>query len=147
MIVWKMGALLLIGLCAGGAVAAGIFAFIAMIGVVPRLAGRSHTARYIELYEDMIVVGGAGGNLLSLYGQQAIWGIGGRLGLALVAVIGLLSGVFVGGLVMSLTETLDAIPVMVRRVRLQLGLAWVVLAFSLGKMVGSLVFFWQGIGA
>ena len=147
MIWWKEAILLLIGLCAGGAVAAGIFAFIAMIGVVPRLAGRSHTAKYIERYEDMIVEGGTAGNLLSLYGQRTIWALGEWIGAFVVAMFGLLAGVFVGCLVMSLTETLDAMPILARRVRLKMGLAWVILAFSMGKMVGSLVYFWYGIGA
>ncbi len=143
----KQGVLLLVGLCAGGAVAAGIFAFIAMIGVVPRLAGRTHTARYIERYEDMIVLGGTAGNVLSLYGQQVSWELGAIVGLTLLGALGVLAGVFVGCLVMSLTETLDALPILVRRAGLRRGLAWVVLAFSLGKLVGSLLYFGAGIGA
>ena len=43
------------GLCSGFAVAAGVFAFITMLGVVPRLASRTRTGKYTKIYETIIV--------------------------------------------------------------------------------------------
>ena len=37
------------GLCAGGIIAAGVYAFLAIIGVFPRLMGRTGTRRHRSL--------------------------------------------------------------------------------------------------
>ena len=50
--------LAVIGLSSGTVVAGGIFAFIAIIGVVPRLAQKTKTEKYIMIYEDAITLGG-----------------------------------------------------------------------------------------
>ena len=56
-----------IGLTAGSMVAAGVFAFITLIGVVTRLAARTKTVKHIMLYEDMVVLGGTLGNILTIF--------------------------------------------------------------------------------
>ena len=55
------------------------------------------------------------------------------------------SGIFVGCLVMSLAETLKALPVISRRIGLAVGLQYVILAVALGKLAGSLVYFVKGL--
>ncbi|MCI8513079.1 MAG: stage V sporulation protein AB [Lachnospiraceae bacterium] len=142
----KQAFLFLTGLCAGGIIAAGVFAFIAVIGLVPRLAGRTHTAKHIELYEDFIVLGGTSGNLLSLYGSELSFDLPFLPGSLAGAAFGLASGVFVGSLVMSLAETLDAVPVLIRRLKLSVGLPWMILSLALGKTAGAFLFFWLGFG-
>ena len=47
--------LALMGLFAGFAVSAGTFAFLIAIGVIPRLIGKSNTARAVFSYETMIL--------------------------------------------------------------------------------------------
>ena len=42
---------------------------------------------------------------------------------------------------MALTEVLNVIPILLRRTRLTRGLPWLILAFALGKVCGSLVYF------
>ena len=49
--------LVLEGLCAGGIVAAGFFAFITAIGVITTYAQRTHTARHIMTYENALAAG------------------------------------------------------------------------------------------
>lgn len=56
-----------IGLASGFVVAAGIFAFITMLGIIPRLAQRTGTADHIYGYEWMIILGGTAGNILNLF--------------------------------------------------------------------------------
>ena len=56
-----------IGLSAGGIIAAGVFAFLAVIGVFPRVIGKTGTKGHILLYETVIISGGILGNLLDLY--------------------------------------------------------------------------------
>lgn len=53
----------------------------------------------------------------------------------------LCTGIFVGVLAMALTEVLNVIPILLRRTRLTKGLPWLILAFALGKVCGSLVYF------
>ncbi len=54
------------GFTSGGVIAAGIFAFLAMIGVFPRVISRTKTRRHIMLYETLLICGGAFGNALDL---------------------------------------------------------------------------------
>lgn len=109
----KMTALALFGLCAGGVIAAGIFAFLAIIGVFPRLIGKTGTKKHIMLYETAIILGGALGNVLDLFEFPVLIG-----GTWFLAAFGISSGIFVGCLVMSLAETLKTLPVINRRIHL-----------------------------
>ena len=65
----------------------------------------------------------------------------------LLAAFGLSVGIFVGCLVMSLAETLKALPIFSRRIRLASGLPFAVLSIALGKLLGSLVFFSGNFGS
>lgn len=136
---WQITALGFLGLSAGGVVAAGVFAFLAIIGVFPRLMGKTGTKR-ILLYETLIILGGILGNVSDLY--EIPVRVGGNVALG---VFGLASGIFVGCLVMSLAETLKALPVINRRIRLAVGLQYVILSVALGKLVGSLAYFMKGM--
>lgn len=132
------------GLCAGGVIAAGVFAFLAMIGVFPRLAGRTGTRRSLRLYETMIVAGGILGNLSDLY--EIPIPLGHWAGEVFLGAAGLCAGIFTGCLVMSLAETLKALPTFSRRIRLAFGMQYLILGFALGKITGSLIYFWEGFG-
>lgn len=123
------------GFASGVAVAAGVFAFIAAIGLIPRMAKRTQTQRWIPFYEDVIVLGGVfGTTALFVDYRLPAWKW-------LVGTFGFLTGVFVGVLAMALTEVLNVMPVMMRRARLTKGLQWIVTAFALGKIGGSLLYF------
>lgn len=135
MMLLKEGLLALIGLSAGGIIAAGVFAFIVTIGVVVRLIGKTHTAKHVRLFEDVIVFGGTAGNVVYLY-QPSLPG-----GFPLLVLMGLGSGIFVGCLIMSLAETLDSVPVLSRRIRLSTGLQYVILGIAAGKLCGALYHF------
>ena len=63
-----------------------------------------------------------------------------------MAVFGLSAGVFVGCLIMSLAETLDAVPVMNRRMRLSVGFQFIILSLAVGKCAGALMSVLTGIG-
>ena len=131
-----------IGLCAGGVIAAGVFAFIAIIGVYPRMIGKTKTNRHVMLYETVIILGGVLGNVVDIY--EFPIGIGGNL---VLGIFGLSVGIFVGCLVMSLAETLKAFPVISRRAHLAVGIQYMILALGLGKLTGSLLYFTQKMGS
>lgn len=110
----------LIGLCAGSVTAAGVFAFLVMIGVFPRLIGKTSTKKHILLYETVIIVGGVLGNISDLYEPPIL--AGGVAGQMFLGLFGVAVGIFTGCLFMSLAETLKALPTVTRRLRLAVGL-------------------------
>lgn len=123
-----------IGISAGAVVSGGLFAFIAGLGIVSDLADRTHTGKYVRLYEDSVALGGIIGNIVFLY-QTSIPG-----GEALLAVLGLLGGVFVGCEIMALTEILNVFPIFVRRTKVVKYVSCLVVAVALGKTVGEIIF-------
>lgn len=147
--------LIFVGLASGAVIAGGVFAFISMIGVIPRLMYHSRTAHKSRLYENMVIYGGTVGNILYLFADdmQKIFLRGGQIqgmeqaggmflmGSLLLIFYGLGSGMFVGCLSMALAEGLNVIPIMIGRIRLEAGLSYVMLAIALGKMMGSFYYF------
>lgn len=138
--------LVFIGLCAGGVIAGGVFAFLVMIGVFVRIIGKTGTGGKCRLFETAIVLGGTFGNLLDLY--EFPLPLGGSVpGLAFLGFGGLCVGIFVGCLVMSLAETLKALPTISRRIHLAVGLEYLIFSVAAGKTVGSLLFFWKNMAS
>ncbi|MGL4790401.1 MAG: stage V sporulation protein AB [Anaerotignaceae bacterium] len=125
--------LIIIGFSGGSVVAAGIFSFIAAIGIVPRIAARTKTENKIRLYEDFIILGGIFG-CLQLYLDTKL-----HFGIVFAVLIALSIGVFIGCLAISLAEVIDVMPVFMRRARLKTGLSVLIFALALGKLMGSLV--------
>ena len=140
----RNAALIFVGLSAGGIIAAGVFAFLVIIGVFPRLIGKTGTKRHMLLYGTVIVIGGVLGNIADLY--EFPIPMAGFSSLFL-GIFGLAVGIFVGCLVMSLAETLKALPVISRRIYLAVGLQYLILSTALGKLAGSLVYFLCGMAA
>lgn len=127
----KQAALCFIGLCSGATVAAGVFAFITMLGIIPRLAARTNTADHIICYENAIILGGTLGNIWILFELPL------HLSAVMVMVFGIFSGIFVGCLYMALAETLRVLPIMVNRIQLKEGFSIIVAAIAIGKVVGT----------
>ena len=120
--------LVFIGLSSGGIIAAGVFAFLVMIGVFPRLIGKTGTKRHILLYGTVIMTGGVLGNIADLYEFPIpMYGFS----TLFLSLFGLSVGIFVGCLVMSLAETLKALPVIGRRLYLAVGLQYLILGILL----------------
>ena len=65
----KLWLLTFAGLGAGVVIAAGIFAFLAIIGVFPRLIGVTHTVEHVKLYETLLIPGGHGG----IWQTSTVW--------------------------------------------------------------------------
>lgn len=128
---YKYGLLIFIGITAGFVVAAGLFAFITLIGVLTRLAIRTNTANRILLYEDIVVLGAAIGNVVLLFEVRIPFGIVGLI------IFGLFSGSFVGCLAVALEEVLQVFPVITYRIRLKAGIPIIVLSLAIGKGVGA----------
>lgn len=136
---WISGILLLvIGIASGGLVAAGMFAFVTMIGVVSRMTAETKTVKNVMLYEDMVVLGAAVGNVLFFYSISLRAGM---LGAVLQAFFGFFSGVYVGCLSIALAEMLNVVPIFAKRAKLKRGLTAFVLTFAFGKLAGAFIDF------
>ena len=110
--IWKQVLLGVIGFAGGISVAGGVFAFISILEMLPRLASKLHMANRVYHLENCIFWGGLTGAVLTVF-----------------------TGIFVGCRAMALAETLKVIPVLGQRVKLATGLPFVILAMALGKAV------------
>ena len=109
-----------------------------MLGIIPRFAARTNTAKHIHWYETFLIIGGALGNSISVR-ELSFAGGGIKRGILFLLLFGLAVGMFVGCQAMALAELLQVMPILVKRLRLQIGMPVLVLAIALGKMVGSFV--------
>ena len=108
----------MLGLCMGTTIASGVVAFIISLGIVPRFAGITGSAAQVRLYQRALPLGNPG-----------------------LAVYGSFSGIFLGSWVVALGEVVNIYAILIRRIGLVKGIGLVILSMALGKVVGSLWFF------
>lgn len=167
----KQFILALLAFVSGVGVAAGTFAFILVIGVVPRILRKSNLARRVLLVENMIAAGGIIGNAVSVFEPLRLLGLTGdgelsvsnilssgdiwqpmalwvliatALGHILIAVYGICAGIFVGCISVALAEILNTFPILFKRLHIKRGLQWVMLMMAFGKFAGALFYFVTG---
>ena len=126
---------MIIGLAGGLAVGGGLVAFLTVLGVVPRVTQLTKTQRLLSYYVWAIIVGTQLGAWASLYtisfNQSVLW----------LVPIGLFAGTFVGMLAAALTEVLNVLPILAKRIGVIDRIVLLLMAIALGKMCGSL-FHW-----
>ena len=126
-----------ISLSAGLVISSAIFAFIAAIGIVPRLAKKSETTQFIKAYETTIALGGFFGAIYLAFP----FSIGFIFLDFIVMFLIFCGGIFLGVLAVSLAEVMDVIPILFRRARLKFGLRLFVYAIAFGKALGTILYF------
>ncbi|WP_058485807.1 stage V sporulation protein AB [Defluviitalea phaphyphila] len=124
----------LVGFSGGIVIAGGIFAFIAIIGVIPRLIQKTKTNKYVILYENLVILGGILGSI------TMIWDVSLPIGKIGAIIIGFSFGIFVGCLAVSLAEILDVIPIMTRRFSIKTGIGFFLISTAIGKTIGALIY-------
>lgn len=129
-----------IGLAAGFAVSAGTFAFLIVIGVIPRMIGKCNRAAETIHFENAVILGGIFGTIASVFTELKL-----PFGQLFLCAYGLSAGIFVGCIAVALAEILNTFPIMFRRLGQKEGLSWVMLAMALGKLAGSLYYFIRDI--
>lgn len=148
----KMG-IGILGTFCGLMVSGGVFTALLALGLVPRFAGKTHTAERILTYESAVVSGCIVGGLLGVlqikenlnlflyerpFFQSGLWeGITGGL----LSGGGFFAGCFVGCVALAIAEMLDSIPIFARRIGFRKGVGIAVLVVSIGKVLGSLAYF------
>ncbi len=135
---WNQILFVIIGIGSGLIAAGGVFALLTIIGIVTKLAERTHTAAYICLYETVIILGAVIGNLINIY-ELKLYG-----GSVAMVIYGVFTGAFVGCLAISLAESLKVTSICMRRITIQKnGLKFVLLTVMLGKIIGSLLYYFR----
>lgn len=133
--------------------AAGVFTVLVAVGLVPRFAGKTHTAKKVFLFEEMVIFGTLAGCVVTVFPEYCQFGafwqqhfpqyirLWEGIGSCFQAVFGLFSGMFIGCLALAIAEMLDSIPIFARRISFRHGIGLAILSMALGKLCGSLFYF------
>ncbi|MNH88779.1 hypothetical protein D3C87_267940 [compost metagenome] len=122
-----------LGLAGGIAVGGGVIALFVVLDIIPRLAQLSRSYDKVHWYEGAMVSGSVMGTVadfwdFKLYLHSEV--INGW--------IGLLNGIFIGMLAAALTEVLNVLPILAKRLHMRQYLFGLLLAMVFGKVAGSL---------
>lgn len=128
-----------LGLAFGLSVATGSFAIAVKLGIIPEMASKSKTAKHIITYENATILGGIAGNIMSVFSDIRF-----PAGHIFLGLFGISAGIFVGCMAVALAEIINAYPIMMRRLKLKIGLEWMVAVIAIGKMSGCLFYFLRG---
>ncbi|EKN69666.1 stage V sporulation protein AB [Neobacillus bataviensis LMG 21833] len=131
----KILAVLFIGLASGLAVGSGFVAFLTVLGVIPRLTQLSKTMKMIQQYEWSVVFGALTGVAASLRDPTL------HISSYFLIPLGLTGGIFFGMLAAALTEVLNVLPILVKRIRLDGQIIILIMAIVFGKIFGA-IFQW-----
>lgn len=143
----------IMGFSFGLLAAAGVFTVLVAVGLVPRFAGKTHTADKAFLYEEMVVAGTIVGGFFSIFERYGLIGTFLRerfplysnaweiLGSGVLVLFGGFSGMFIGCLALAIAEILDSIPIFARRFSFRHGIGLAILAMAAGKVTGALFYF------
>ena len=128
----KISLLLFIGLAGGLAVGAGFVAFLTVLDIVPRLSQITKTYNYVYVYQSSIIIGAV---FWSWIGFQDLHF---NFSVNLTMIYGLFAGMFVGMLAAALTEVLNVLPILAKRMNMGKKILLLLMAMILGKVIGSL---------
>lgn len=125
--------LFVVGFAGGCVVAGGLYAFITLLKIIQRLSTCMATVKYSMFYEDCVMVGGILGNLYYIFEWRL------PLTSLFLVVYGSFSGIFVGCLAIALAEIINVIPAFSRRLKLKVGISYLIFCTAIGKGVGTLI--------
>ncbi|WP_145939507.1 stage V sporulation protein AB [Paenibacillus glacialis] len=123
---------ILLGIAGGIAVGSGVIAFILVLDIVPRLAQLTNSYNKVHWYEGAMIVGSLVGTVCDF------WNWKGSFNPLIGLIIGLFFGVFVGLLAAALTEVLNVLPILAKRLHMKNYLVGLLMAMIFGKVAGSL---------
>ncbi|AIQ19437.1 MULTISPECIES: stage V sporulation protein AB [Paenibacillus] len=127
-----LGLNLLLGIAGGIAVGGGVIALFIVLDMVPRLAQLTSSYDKVHWYEGAMI----GGSLLGTMSDFWNWRI--SSGPVVELGVGLFDGIFVGMLAAALTEVLNVLPILAKRLQMTHYLFGLLMAMVCGKVAGSL---------
>ncbi|WP_157756187.1 stage V sporulation protein AB [Paenibacillus crassostreae] len=129
-IIW--GIEILLGIAGGIAVGSGVIAFILVLDIVPRLAQLTFSYHRVHWYEGALITG----SIVGTVGD--FWNWKGAFNPLVGILIGLFYGIFNGLLAAALTEVLNVLPILAKRLHMHHYILGLLLAMVAGKVAGSL---------
>lgn len=123
----------LLGLAGGLAVGSGLVALLIVLDLIPRLAQIANAYRLSIWFETAVICG----SLYWSFADFMDWHLPFPSGAFLIGA-GLLDGIFVGMLAAALTEVMNVLPILAKRMNLSDYMVALVMAMVLGKTLGSL---------
>jgi stage V sporulation protein AB len=127
--------LALVGLSGGFIVGGGIVALITVLDLIPRFVQITKSDPYLLHFQWAVVLGAFSFTIFDFFSPPLY------LPPALLGVPGAFMGIFVGFLAAALTEVLNVIPILAKRIQVYDYLHIFIMALAFGKIVGSL-FHW-----
>lgn len=129
-----IGTTVFLALAGGIVVGTSFVALLVIFDLIPRLAQLSNAYHLSFLFEAALISG-------ALYFTVAdFFDISIKLPYALISIItGLFNGMFVGMLAAALTEVMNVLPILAKRLRLSSAMTALMMAMVLGKMTGALI--------
>ncbi|WP_438445537.1 stage V sporulation protein AB [Gorillibacterium sp. sgz5001074] len=129
---WATAAVAFIGLAGGLAVGSGMVAFLVVLDIIPRLAQITRSYDRIHWYEGAVVAGAVYWTFADFFDLRM------NATVLLPGFAGLLCGLFVGLLAAALTEVINVLPILAKRLGMSRYMLWLLMAMVFGKVFGSL---------
>lgn len=124
--------MIIIGIAGGIAVGSGMVAFLIVLDIIPRLAQITRSRRFLQRYEEAVIAG----SLLFTVTDYVSFEL--EITPLIAGIFGLFAGCFVGLLAAALTEVINVLPILAKRIRLEAYIIWLLMAMIFGKIAGSL---------
>ena len=139
--------LIISGLSAGFLTAAAFVAFIAMLGIFPKVAAKTKTGRQCVLYENCLILGILLSTFLQFFTSYTsmnytqgtlppVW-----CGILILITIGLFGGIYIGFLIGGLSEILNVFPIYARKAHIKRYISAVIYFLAFGKSIFILIQF------
>jgi stage V sporulation protein AB len=129
---FQIVSLIFIGFAGGIAVGGAFVAFLVVLDIIPRLAQISRSYAKLHWFEGSVVAGA----VFWTSGDFYEWAF--YLNPMGTAFVGCFAGIFVGMLAAALTEVLNVLPILAKRMHLSGYLIWFLMSMVMGKVAGSL---------
>ncbi|OGX68152.1 MAG: stage V sporulation protein AB [Paenibacillus sp. RIFOXYA1_FULL_44_5] len=133
--IWSIVSYMLVivfGLAGGLAVGSGMVAFLLVLDVIPRLAQLARKFYPTRIYETAVVYGAVYWTLADFFNWRV------HVPVTAIIILGTVSGIFIGMLAGALTEVLNVLPILAKRLGMSRYMMWLLFAMVLGKVCGSL---------
>lgn len=137
--------LLCFGFSAGFVTAAAYVAFISMLGIFPKIAAKTKTAKECILYENILMLGILCFALLYFCISYSSAGIlqtqllPKEFGIIFLIMFGLFGGIYIGFLIGGLSEILNILPIYARKTHIKKRISYAIYFFAIGKGIFTIV--------
>ncbi|MFV0519162.1 MAG: stage V sporulation protein AB [Lachnospirales bacterium] len=126
---------ILISFSTGITISSAIFAFLTVIGLIPRLISKTKTTKYIVYYENIIILSGLFWSLT--YALNITYNLHFVIFFYLVFTL----GIFTGSLAVCLTEVIDIIPIIARKFNMVKYTKFLMITIGFGKGFGAFLYY------